>query len=79
MKANPVARDLRSPKYRMRVVEPGKGRGSYKRRGKHEQAEIYSDPVIQSTHQQDEVHNDTSRNNLEGQVRLGDGNHEQER
>lgn len=79
MKANPVARDLRTPKYRMRVVGAGKGKGSYKRRGKHEQAEIYSDSVIQSTQQQDEVHNDTPRNNLEGQVRLGDGDREQER
>lgn len=39
MKANPVARDLRSPKYRMRVVDAGKGRGSYKRHDKHKKRE----------------------------------------
>lgn len=35
MKANPVARDVRSPKYRMRVVKYRKGKGSYKRHDKH--------------------------------------------
>ena len=68
MKANPVARDLRSPKYRMRVVEPGKGRGSYKRRDKHtkrEEAEnlfATRDTINTSTN---EVHYDTSRSDLE--------------
>lgn len=35
MKPNPVAKDLRSPKYKMRVVQPGKGKGSWKRKEKH--------------------------------------------
>lgn len=30
-KHNPIARDLRSPKYRLRVVRARKGRGSYAR------------------------------------------------
>jgi stalled ribosome alternative rescue factor ArfA len=28
---NPIASDLRTPKYRCRVVRPAKGRGSYAR------------------------------------------------
>jgi stalled ribosome alternative rescue factor ArfA len=36
MKRNPVARDLRSPKYRMRVVASKKGKGSFKRKEKHQ-------------------------------------------
>ena len=28
---NPIAKDLRSPKYRVRVVRPKKGKGSYRR------------------------------------------------
>lgn len=30
-KRNPIARDLRTPKYRLRVVKPRKGKGSYRR------------------------------------------------
>jgi stalled ribosome alternative rescue factor ArfA len=30
-KANPVAKDLRTPKYKMRIEKPKKGKGSYKR------------------------------------------------
>jgi alternative ribosome-rescue factor len=29
---NPIARDLRTPKYRPRVVRPRKGKGSYRRK-----------------------------------------------
>jgi alternative ribosome-rescue factor len=32
---NPVAKDLRTPKYKMRVVASKKGRGSFKRKEKH--------------------------------------------
>jgi len=35
MKRNAVAKDLRTPKYRMRVVCGKKGRGSWQRREKH--------------------------------------------
>lgn len=35
MKANKIAKDLRTPKYRMRVVASRKGKGSFKRRSKH--------------------------------------------
>jgi alternative ribosome-rescue factor len=31
-KRNPIARDLRTPKYRPRVVRPRKGKGSYRRK-----------------------------------------------
>jgi alternative ribosome-rescue factor len=31
-KRNPIARDLRTPKYRVRIVRPRKGKGSYSRR-----------------------------------------------
>lgn len=31
MKANVIAKDLRSPKYRMRVVVAKRGKGSFKR------------------------------------------------
>jgi len=31
---NPVAKDLHSPKYKMRVVKKKKGKGSYKREKK---------------------------------------------
>lgn len=30
-KANPVAKDLRTPKYKMRVARKKKGKGSFKR------------------------------------------------
>lgn len=30
-KRNPIARDLRTPKYRLRVIRPRKGRGAYVR------------------------------------------------
>ena len=33
---NPVARDLRTPKYRLRVVRARKGRGSYDRNATQE-------------------------------------------
>lgn len=36
MKANPVAKDLRTPKYKMRVVMSKKGKGSFKRNEKHQ-------------------------------------------
>jgi len=36
MKRNPVARDLRTPKYRMRVVGAKKGKGSFKRKEKYQ-------------------------------------------
>lgn len=36
MKRNPVAKDLRTPKYKMRVVGSKKGKGSYKRSEKYE-------------------------------------------
>lgn len=35
MKHNPVAKDLRTQKYRLRVVKARKGKGSYKRKEKH--------------------------------------------
>jgi alternative ribosome-rescue factor len=35
MKRNPVAKDLRTPKYRMRVVGSKKGKGSFQRNEKH--------------------------------------------
>jgi stalled ribosome alternative rescue factor ArfA len=35
MKSNIVAQDLRSPKYKMRVVKSRKGKGSFKRNDKH--------------------------------------------
>jgi stalled ribosome alternative rescue factor ArfA len=31
---NTIAKDLRSPKYRVRTVRPKKGKGSYNRKGK---------------------------------------------
>jgi stalled ribosome alternative rescue factor ArfA len=33
-KKNLVAKDLRSPKYRIRIVKPKKGKGSFKRKKK---------------------------------------------
>ena len=33
-KKNIIARDLRTPKYRSRIVKPRKGKGSYKRKNK---------------------------------------------
>jgi len=33
-KKNLIAKDLRSPKYKSRVVKPKKGKGSFKRRKK---------------------------------------------
>ena len=30
-KRNPIARDLRTPKFRLRVIKPKKGKGSYTR------------------------------------------------
>ena len=34
MKKNLIAKNLRSPKYRSRVVKPKKGKGSFKRKKK---------------------------------------------
>ena len=34
MKKNLIAKDLRSPKYRSKVVKPKKGKGSFKRKKK---------------------------------------------
>ena len=31
-KRNPIAKDLRSPKYKKRVIKPRKGKGSFKRK-----------------------------------------------
>ena len=31
-KRNPIAGDLRSPKYKKRVIKPRKGKGSFKRK-----------------------------------------------
>ena len=31
-KRNPIAEDLRSPKYKKRIVKPKKGKGSFKRK-----------------------------------------------
>ena len=36
-KTNPIAKDVRTPKYKPRVVQPKKGKGSYKRVNEHEQ------------------------------------------
>ncbi len=36
MKPNAVAKDLHTPKYRMRVVGSKKGKGSWKRKEKHQ-------------------------------------------
>ena len=36
-KTNPIAKDVRTPKYKPRVVKPKKGKGSYKRVNEHEQ------------------------------------------
>lgn len=33
-KRNPIAEDLRSPKYKKRIVNPKKGKGSFKRKKK---------------------------------------------
>jgi stalled ribosome alternative rescue factor ArfA len=33
-KSNPIAKDVRTPKYKPRIVKPKKGKGSYKRNGK---------------------------------------------
>ena len=33
-KRNPIAEDLRSPKYKKRVIKPRKGKGSFKRKKK---------------------------------------------
>ena len=33
-KRNPIAEDLRSPKYKTRIVKPKKGKGSFKRKKK---------------------------------------------
>lgn len=30
-KRDPIAKDVRTPKYKMRVVQPKKGKGSFKR------------------------------------------------
>ena len=30
-KTNPVAKEVRTPKYKTRIVKPKKGKGSYKR------------------------------------------------
>jgi alternative ribosome-rescue factor len=30
-KFNPIARDVRTPKYKIRIVKPKKGKGSFKR------------------------------------------------
>ena len=38
-KRNPIAEDLRSPKYKKRIVNPKKGKGSFKRKKK--QFKIY--------------------------------------
>lgn len=38
MKANVVAKDLMTPKYRMRVVMSKKGKGSFKRKEKHQKS-----------------------------------------
>jgi alternative ribosome-rescue factor len=32
---NPIAKEVRSEKYRPRIVKPRKGKGSYKRKEKH--------------------------------------------
>jgi stalled ribosome alternative rescue factor ArfA len=32
LKKNPIAKDLRTKKYKQRVVKPKKGKGSYKRK-----------------------------------------------
>ena len=31
-KSNPIAKEVRTPKYRSKVVKPKKGKGSYKRK-----------------------------------------------
>ena len=33
-KRNPIAEDLRTPKYKKRVIKPRKGKGSFKRKKK---------------------------------------------
>ncbi|MFL2525659.1 MAG: alternative ribosome rescue factor ArfA [Pelagibacteraceae bacterium] len=33
-KRNPIAQDLRSPKYKKRVIKPKKGKGSFRRKQK---------------------------------------------
>tara|TARA_B100001287_G_scaffold121784_1_gene102626 strand:- start:211 stop:318 length:108 start_codon:yes stop_codon:yes gene_type:complete len=33
-KRNPIAEDLRTPKYKKRVITPRKGKGSFKRKKK---------------------------------------------
>lgn len=38
MKRNHIAKDLRTPKYRMRVVCSKKGKGSWKRKEKFEKS-----------------------------------------
>jgi len=32
-KTNPIAKDVRTPKYKPRIVKPKKGKGSYSRNG----------------------------------------------
>ena len=36
VKTNPIAKDVRTPKYKPSVVQPKKGKGSYKRINEHE-------------------------------------------
>ena len=36
-KKNPIAKDVRTPKYKQRVVKPKKGKGSFKRKTKEDE------------------------------------------
>lgn len=40
MKANCIAKDLRTPKYKMRVVSSKKGKGSFNRNSKHRNQDV---------------------------------------
>ena len=39
-KTNPMAKDVRTPKYKQRVIKPKKGKGSFKREKKNETTTI---------------------------------------
>ena len=43
-KTNPIAKDVRTPKYKPRIVKPKKGKGSYKRNGEKNICLLYTSP-----------------------------------
>ena len=47
-KTNPIAKDVRTPKYKPRVVQPKKGKGSYNRKRNSNDSEINIKKSIKS-------------------------------